>query len=64
MLRLRWVSMPEQPGFKVLSNLGLKQKAIRLEAERKKRRERARRRGKRGVAVITLNRLKELILHN
>lgn len=29
--------MPEQPGFKVLSNLGFKQKAIRLEEGRKKR---------------------------
>lgn len=24
MLRLRWVSMPEQPGFKVLTNSGIK----------------------------------------
>jgi len=29
--------MPEQPGFKVLSNLGLKQEAIRLKEERDKR---------------------------
>lgn len=33
--------MPEQPGFKVLSNLGFKQEAIRLEEERKKKRDRA-----------------------
>lgn len=32
MLRLRWVSMPEQPGFKVLTNSGVKckRKAARL----------------------------------
>lgn len=39
--------MPEQPGFKVLSNLGLKQKAIRLEEERKKREKNGKEEGRR-----------------
>jgi len=52
MLRLRWVSMPEQPGFKVLSNLGLKQKAIRLEAERNKREKELKLEGKGKIVVI------------
>jgi len=44
--------MPEQPGFKVLSNLGLKQKAIRLEAERNKREKELKSEGKGKIVVI------------